>query len=61
MQADRVELALQVLQGQADAELLTWEEIDELEQIVGDLAMIKAMEHSQRQGRSVFDQVDTLQ
>jgi len=50
-----------VLQGQADAELLTWEEIDELEQIVGDLAMIKAMEQSQRQGRSVFDQVDTLQ
>lgn len=61
MQSDRVELALQVLQGQADAELLTWEEIDELEQIVGDLAMIKAMEQSQRQGRSVFDQVDTLQ
>ena len=61
MQHDRAELALQVLQGQADPELLTWAEIEELEQVVGQLAMIKNMEQSQAQGLSVFDEVTTLQ
>ena len=61
MQHDRAELALQVLHGQADPELLTWEEIEELEHVVGQLAMIKNMEQSQAQGLSVFDEVTTLQ
>ena len=61
MEHDRAELALQVLQGKADPELLTWAEIEELEQVVGQLAMTKTMEQSQAQGRSVFDEVTTLQ
>ena len=61
MEHDRAELALQVLQGQADPELLSWAEIEELEQVVGQLSMIKTMEQSQAQGRSVFDEVTTLQ
>ena len=61
MEHDRAELALQVLQGQADPELLTWAEIEELEQVVGQLAMCKTMEQRQAQGVSVFNQVETLQ
>ena len=61
MEHDRAELALQVLQGKADPELLTWAEIEELEQVVGQLAMTKTMEQRMDQGVSVFDQVETLQ
>jgi hypothetical protein len=61
MEHDRAELALQVLQGQADPELLSWEEIEELEQVVGQLAMTKTMEQRMEQGGIVFEEVDTLQ
>ena len=61
MEHDRAELALQVLQGQADPELLSWEEIEELEQVVGQLAMTKTMEQRMEQGSIVFEEVDTLQ
>jgi hypothetical protein len=61
MEHDRAELALQVLQGQADPELLSWEEIEELEQVVGQLAMTKTMEQRMDQGSIVFEEVDTLQ
>ena len=61
MEHDRAELALQVLQGQADPELLTWAEIEELEQVVGQLAMTKTMEQRMDQGSIVFEEVDTLQ
>ena len=61
MEHDRAELALQVLQGKADPELLSWEEIEELEQVVGQLAMTKTMEQRMDQGSIVFEEVDTLQ
>jgi hypothetical protein len=61
MEHDRAELAMQVLQGQADPELLSWEEIEELEQVVGQLAMTKTMEQRMDQGSIVFEEVDTLQ
>ena len=61
MEHDRAELALQVLQGQADPELLTWAEIEELEQVVGQLAMTKTMEQRMDQGSIVFEEIDTLQ
>ena len=61
MEHDRAELAMQVLQGQADPELLSWEEIEELEQVVGQLAMTKTMEQRMEQGGIVFEEVDTLQ
>ena len=61
MEHDRAELALQVLQGKADPELLTWAEIEELEQVVGQLAMTKTMEQRMDQGSIVFEEVDTLQ
>jgi len=61
MEHDRAELALQVLQGQADPELLSWAEIEELEQVVGQLAMTKTMEQRMEQGSIVFEEVDTLQ
>ena len=61
MEHDRAELALQVLQGQADPELLSWEEIEELEQVVGQLVMTKTMEQRMEQGGIVFEEVDTLQ
>ena len=61
MEHDRAELAMQVLQGKADPELLSWEEIEELEQVVGRLAMTKTMEQRMDQGSIVFEEVDTLQ
>jgi hypothetical protein len=61
MEYDRAELAMQVLQGKADPELLSWEEIEELEQVVGQLAMTKTMEQRMDQGSIVFEEVDTLQ
>jgi hypothetical protein len=61
MEHDRAELAMQVLQGKADPELLSWEEIEELEQVVGQLAMTKTMENLEDQGSIVFEEVDTLQ
>jgi len=61
MENDRAELAMQVLQGKADPELLSWEEIEELEQVVGQLAMTKTMEQRMDQGSIVFEEVDTLQ
>ena len=61
MEHDRAELAMQVLQGKADPELLSWEEIEELEQVVGQLAMTKTMEQRMEQGGIVFEEVDTLQ
>jgi len=61
MEHDRAELAMQVLQGKADPELLSWEEIEELEQVVGQLAMTKTMEQRMDQGSIVFEEVDTLQ
>lgn len=61
MEHDRAELAMRVLQGQADPELLSWEEIEELEQVVGHLAMTKTMEQRMDQGSIVFEEVDTLQ
>jgi hypothetical protein len=61
MEHDRAELALQVLQGKADPELLSWEEIEELEQVVGHLAMTKTMEQRMDHGSIVFEEVDTLQ
>ena len=61
MEHDRAELAMQVLQGRADPELLSWEEIEELEQVVGQLAMTKTMEQRMDQGSIVFEEVDTLQ
>ena len=61
MEHDRAELAMQVLQGQADPELLSWEEIEELEQVVGQLAMTKTMEQRMDHGSIVFEEVDTLQ
>jgi hypothetical protein len=61
MEHDRAELAMQVLQGQADPELLSWEEIEELEQVVGHLAMTKTMEQRMDHGSIVFEEVDTLQ
>jgi len=61
MEHDRAELAMQVLQGKADPELLSWEEIEELEQVVGHLAMTKTMEQRMDHGSIVFEEVDTLQ
>jgi len=61
MEHDRAELAMQVLQGKADPELLSWEEIEELEQVVGQLAMTKTMEQRMDHGSIVFEEVDTLQ
>lgn len=61
MEHDRAELAMQVLQGKADPELLSWEEIKELEQVVGNLAMTKTMEQRMDHGSIVFEEVDTLQ
>jgi superfamily II helicase len=61
MENDRAELAMQVLQGKADPELLSWEEIEELEQVVGQLAMTKTMEQRMDHGSIVFEEVDTLQ
>jgi superfamily II helicase len=61
MEHDRAELAMQVLQGKADPELLSWEEIEELEQVVGHLAITKTMEQRMDHGSIVFEEVDTLQ
>ena len=61
MEHDRAELAMQVLQGQADPELLSWADIEELEQVVGHLAMTKTMEQRMDHGSIVFEEVDTLQ
>ena len=61
MEHDRAELAMQVLQGKADPELLSWEEIEELEQVVGQLAMTKTMEQRMEQGGIVFEEIETLQ
>jgi hypothetical protein len=40
---------------------LSWEEIEELEQVVGHLAMTKTMEQRMDHGSIVFEEVDTLQ
>lgn len=59
MRPDRQALAIKVLEGKADPDLLTWEEIIEIEERVHELIFKKHLELAVMEGKIVFSGFET--